>query len=142
MKKSEVYVPLNRRTPNAVDHLKKQIDGLEQKVAEIQKSCKHDFRLTEEPKLRESKISGVFIGFDQQLNFRPVLHLRCLRCSKEKDAPIILVCPRCLGVMKQKPSTDVNPRDRYFGEPHLYYSVKPSTCRDCGFTVVSDEWDQ
>ena len=145
MKKSEVYVPLNRRLPNAVDRLKKQIDGLETKIAKIQGRCRHDFRLTKRPELTryESKVKGVFIDFNAAgRDGRPTIHFRCLLCSKEVSARISVVCPRCLGKMEEGQCMGAGSREKYFGEPHLYYSVKPSTCRDCGFTVVSDEWDQ
>ena len=89
----KVCIPIKEREPNKVDELRDQIKN-------IQENCKHDFRLTKEPKLSKSLISGVFVGSVEgptevsRSNIR--LELVCLKCSEENITSTSRMCPKCL----------------------------------------------
>lgn len=138
MKQSEVCIPMKDREPNKVDVLNLQIKR-------IIENCEHDFRLIKEPKLQESLVPGVMVGKTEGPTkvggySETTMTLICLHCSEEKETSIMGTCPRCLGEMKQ--DSFLLRREDYFGCNYLYFSVALHYCGNCGFRVVSDEWNQ
>jgi hypothetical protein len=132
----KIVVPQKERKANKVDELFAEIK-------QIQRECKHDFRLLKSVGLKESKEKGFFIIYDASL---PVdLHtgfiVKCLECSKEKECYPSKICPRCLSLMQPG---GLHNREKYFGLPHSYYAARLYYCtnKDCGFRGVTDEWDQ
>lgn len=135
----KVVVPQKARRPNKVDKLLGDIK-------KIQEECKHDFRLLKPVKLKESNVKGFFILTDASLPSYSrldslFLKVKCLRCSKEKEYSSLKKCPHCLSLLQPGGK---NPREKYFGVPHLYYAARLYYCinKDCGFCGVADEWDQ
>jgi hypothetical protein len=139
MEKTKICLPLEAREPN-------EVDKLNLRVKQIQQNCRHDFKLTKEPRLQESLVRGVIAwekGPHTLAGFSGSLTLVCTKCSKEKGATITDICPRCLGKMKKDPATlGAGSRKKYFGKAYFYYSVILYRCQDCGLVVAAEEWDQ
>ena len=121
-------VPIKERELN-------EVDKLETRIKEIQDNCDHDFRLTEEPKLRETRVSGVFVGSVKGFG-APRMTLVCLKCSKVKETNVSEICPRCLGSMKPGKCLRAGSREKYFEGRYLYYSITLSYCPNCNFIVI------
>lgn len=144
MGEKRLWIPIGGRKQN-------RVDGLHLKIKQIQKKCKHDFRILGKPRLTESLVPGIYVGFvamgggTRGIRGIPSCieqKLVCLKCSKEKIANIVETCPKCLGSMKQGEVQGVYSRIQYFGEDYLYYSIVLSKCSNCGFTIASDTWNQ
>lgn len=123
---------------------KNRVDELHAEIQRIQSECQHVFCCAEEPKLKESLVKGVFIGYDASRGAQGVeqgqFTIRCSDCSQEKIVYIREICPKCLGKMKADSGLEV--REKYFGEDYLYYRASTSGCVVCSFRAVFDEWDQ
>jgi len=132
-----------KRKLNAVDKLKARIK-------EIQKSCKHDWKLIKKPELSESLVPGIFIGNKAsplETTFQKEISLKCNKCSRRLIAPITSICPCCFGSMYKGglytiENDGMSSREKYFGEPLAYHAVRLHHCSKCGFTIASDEWNQ
>lgn len=135
MKQNEACVPINERPSNEVDKLLQQVE-------KIQRNCQHDLRLTERPNLPESEIKDVFVALNEDGHPRGqvTMTLRCMNCSVEYKITVTSTCLQCLSDMEDIPM--LKSREKYFGRSHLYFAARLRRCGNCGFTIVSDEWDQ
>ncbi len=133
MEKSAVVLEAHRE-PN-------EVDKLLEKIEQIQSTCEHDFRLLKPVELPESRVKGVFLGYDAEMKNerRPRYTLRCLKCNKEEEFDIFKICPCCLNEM-QKGELDY--REKYRGQKHLYFRVRLYECLECKLVVANDEWNQ
>lgn len=71
-------------------------------VKEIREKCTHNFKLTEDLRLQESRVENVWIepNASQRINLGRVLSvepvtLKCERCSVEESSDYFLYCPFC-----------------------------------------------
>ena len=127
----KVCVPIMERESN-------EVDELEARIRKIQANCDHDFRLIEEPELRETRVSGVFMG-KVRIFGAPRMTLVCLKCNKAKETNILEICPRCLGSMKRGECLGAVSREKYFEGGSSFSSITLYYCPNCNFTVASDE---
>jgi hypothetical protein len=125
---------------------RKQFDNrvkeLLKEIARIQAECKHEWVLTSDTVLKESKVKDIYIVGDANLRGSydvMVFELKCALCSQEKRAYANKICVRCLHEIKEG---ELHNREEYFGEDYLYFRARLGHCVNCGLSVVWDEWDQ
>lgn len=123
-----------------------QVDKLKVRIAEIQGHCDHDWKLKEIPELRESLVSGVFIGKREPLGTAIRITLICTKCSVRMDTLITIRCPYCLSSMREigfytTEDDGTTSYKKYFGKDSLCFAIRLHRCTKCSFRVVSDEWN-
>ena len=79
-----------------------RVDVLLALVKELQEKCDHNFKLTEEIRLQESRVENVWIepNAGQRMNLGRALSVelvtwKCAHCSVEKSGDYLLFCPFC-----------------------------------------------
>jgi hypothetical protein len=120
-----------------------EVDKLERKILEIQLKCQHRFALVpfeenQSPRFRGSCVEGVFIREDENGVMMP-LEVKCEKCNDRRWRSDPDECPRCLGTMQKGA---LEPRERYYGKARLHYACRLYSCSECGFVVVSDEYQR
>lgn len=124
-----------------------EVDSLQAQIEKIQKHCDHDWRLIEEPELRQSLVPGVFIGEMARSGMATEMILICTKCSKRLVTSITARCPYCLSPMREGGLHSIEgdgtfSRKKYFGRKYLYYAIRLHHCTKCDFSTASDEWNQ
>jgi hypothetical protein len=118
------------------------VEELLKEIARIKAECKHEWVLTGDLVLKESKVKDIYIVGDVSTGSRRdyvILELRCVLCSQEKSVYAHNICTRCLHkIIKGKLCC----RKEYFGEDYPNYSARLGHCVNCGLSVVWDEWVQ
>jgi len=117
------------------------VDQLQERIEEIQRACRHNFRVGRThdfPQPEGSLVNGVFIAEDQYGHLIN-MELQCQRCNLKKTSAIKDTCPRCLGKMEKG---NLEPRERYHGAGgRARYASRLYSCKCCTFTVAVDEQD-
>ena len=137
---NKMCVPLRKRKRN-------QVDKLQEKIIELQKSCQHDYKPIKALELHESYIAGYYIIGTYESS---TIHLQCLKCNQKKEADIINThtCPNCLGsIIKCKAppyynqSKKISSGEEFLGLNYRYYSVKLAKCPNCDIKFVWGEFE-
>ena len=132
---------------NNVHKLETDIKKLQAEISKIQNNCSHDFEVVNKLKLQETLVKGVFVGSTAgpvKVGYSETsLLLKCRNCFVEISTNISRRCPKCLSDMVcTAECLGADSRLKYFGNDHLYYSIRLNGCSKCDFAVASDEWDQ
>jgi|SRR3989338_11416218 len=129
---SVAYLDPLKRSRNTVDELRKQIEKL-------QSECEHMFKLSKQPDLLASKISGDWI-INSLENVYGIMHLSCTECSLSVSRNTNALCPNCLEETTYGISGRREDRRKYFDDDiqHIETAI-PYSCANCGFRGVYDE---
>ena len=124
---------LSDRVPNQVDLLIKEIKN-------IQAQCQHLFSPIDQIILEESIIPGVYLANDHYgYTGVPSINTQCMYCSLQKKFLVTEKCPKCMGEMTKG---SLGLREKYHGVADNYNASRIYYCKNCGFSLVADEWDQ
>lgn len=141
------WVGREQLDPTLVDLLREEIYQLEKEIADIQKSCEHEFvGVGPPPELKESLVSGVYIGDVERVFVQGLsesgrsFRLVCKKCSLERKVVIWQTCPRCFSAMEK--IDRLRQRRNFLGTEYMYYAIQLCRCPECGFTVACDVWDR
>jgi len=120
-----------------------QVDILLKQVEDIRKTCSHQFKALDPSIIPDSLVPGLLEGLNltNPKRARFSFHLKCTKCSMVETESALVTCPLCFRGLVKDEGLDSD-RAKYFGQLHLYYSVRISRCPEGHFSIASDEWDQ